>query len=164
MTFKLYEINADIDRALQLAIDGEMSDEDLAENLAAIELAFDEKADAIACAIKNSLAEAEAIKAEADRLTERKRKAEATAERMKAYLSAQMLHAGKTKITTTRNAISHRSSDQTIIDDMSRIPEDYIVTKPPKRGPDKNAIKAAIKGGVTVPGAHVETVKNIQIK
>jgi paraquat-inducible protein B len=165
MSFKLYKINASIDLALQLAIDGEMSDEDLRDNLAAIELEFDEKADAIACGIKNFLAEAEAIKAEADKLTERRKKAEATAERMKAYLSAQMQQAGKLALKTPRTAISHRESDQTIIDNLSMLPEAFVRRKPaPAPEADKTAIKAAIKAGTAVPGAHIEKFQNIQIK
>ena len=160
MSFKLYEINAAIETVLQLAIEGEMSDEDLATNLADIELAFDDKADDVACYIKNMRAEAEAIKAEIDRLTKRRQSAERAATRMAGYLSTQMLHAGRPKITTARNAISHRPSEQTVIDDISILPEACIRLVPEA---DKAAVKAAIKGGFTVPGAHIEKKQNIQI-
>jgi len=160
---RLYEINAAIDAVLQLAIDGEMSDEDLRTNLDAIEMAFEEKADACACIFKNYLAEATAIKAEEDQLKARRKTAEAQAERMKAYLSAQMQQAGKTKITTARNAISFRKSSPTIIDDASLIPEDYLKITIDEK-PDLTAIAAAIKSGTPVPGARIGERQNIQIK
>jgi hypothetical protein len=162
---KLYEINEAIDAVLTLALEGEMSDDDLAENLAAIELAFDEKADAIACAIKGLMYEEDALKAESTRLTERAKRCATETQRMKSYLSAQMLAAGKPKLTTSRNAISHRSSEQTIIDDVSKIPSGYMVQKPaPDPAPDRTAIKTSIKAGAVVPGAHIESFQNIQIK
>ena len=165
MNLKLYEINASIDAVLQLAVDGAMSDEDLSDNLEAIELSFDKKADAIACAIKNELAFAAASEAEAATLKARAKSAVVAAGRMSAYLSAQMLHAGKPSIRTSRNAISHRPSDTTVIDDLSNLPEEYLRRKPaPDPEADKNAIKAAIKAGIAVPGAHIETRQCIQIK
>ena len=165
MSMKLYEINAAIDLVLQLAISGDMSDEDLRDNLEAIEMAFDEKAVAIACYVKNLLAEAEAIKAEEERLAIRRKKIESTAKRIEVNLSTQMQHAALLRISSPCCDISHIPSEKAIIDDLSMLPEAFVRRKPaPAPEADKTAIKAAFKAGTTVPGAHIEKFQNIQIK
>ena len=59
--------------------------------------------------------------------------------------------------------ISFRKSEQTIIDNETEIPDEFIAVTMVKK-PDKTAIKNAIKSGREIKGAHIETVKNLQIK
>ena len=60
-------------------------------------------------------------------------------------------------------SVSFRASELTVIDDESEIPEEYIVVKT-TTAPDKTKIKNAIKAGVVIPGAHIESKRNIQIR
>ena len=60
--------------------------------------------------------------------------------------------------------LSFRKSYQAKIDNMSLIPEEYI-RKKVSYEPDLTAIKNAIlKEGIVIDGAHVEEVKNLQVK
>lgn len=56
-----------------------------------------------------------------------------------------------------------RKSEETIIEDLAKIPEEYLDRKEVV-SPDKTAIKKAIKAGTEVPGAWVKNKKNLSIK
>lgn len=61
------------------------------------------------------------------------------------------------------NKLSLRKSDETIITDMAKIPEQYL-TRKEVISADKTKIKKSIKSGEEVPGAHINTKENLQIK
>lgn len=105
-------------------------------------------------------AEAEA---EIERLTAIKSKLGQIADRMKNTLAITCQGLGFEKINGLTAAISFRKSEQTIIDNAELLPSEFVKEKVTYT-PDKTAIKNAIKAGQDVPGAHVETVNNIQIK
>lgn len=105
-------------------------------------------------------AEAEA---EIERLTAIKGKLGQIADRMKNTLSMTCQGLGFEKINGLTATISFRKSEQTIIDNAEMIPSEFVKEKVTYT-PDKTAIKNAIKAGQDVPGVHVETVNNIQIK
>lgn len=77
--------------------------------------------------------------------------------------SAVLQECGIDRIESVHTNISFRASEQTIIDDESEIPAEYKTTKI-TTSPDKTKIKSAIKSGTNVPGAHIESKRNIQIK
>ena len=61
--------------------------------------------------------------------------------------------------------LSYRKSEATNILDESLIPTQYLKTpEPPAPKPDKPAIKEALKAGIVIPGAEIETRQNLQIK
>lgn len=70
---------------------------------------------------------------------------------------------GIERIDGIKSVISFRHSEQTIIDDESEIPDEYMATKITVT-PDKTKIKNAIKAGQAIPGARVIEKRNIQIK
>lgn len=100
---------------------------------------------------------------EIERLTAIKSKLGQIADRMTKTLSAACQGLGFDKINGLTAAISFRKSEQTIIDNAEMLPSEFVKEKV-TYAPDKTAIKNAIKAGQDVPGAHVETVNNIQIK
>ena len=166
---KLYELT-DAYREIMDAIEsGEIPEEAIADTLESINVMLEDKADNIACMIKNLTAESEAIKAEEARLAERRRSKERQVERLKTYLSDTLLNSGHTKIETPRNKISFRSSESVVVDDDDKFIMwaeehfDALLTYPmPKI--DKTAIKKALKDGEAVVGARIEKKQNIQIK
>lgn len=101
--------------------------------------------------------------AEIERLTAIKSKLGQIVDRMTNTLSTTCQSLGFGKINGLTAAISFRKSEQTIIDNAEMIPSEFVKEKVTYT-PDKTAIKNAIKAGQDVPGAHVETVNNIQIK
>lgn len=66
--------------------------------LAEADASFDAKAANVGLYIRSLLATAEAIKTETDRLARRRKAFDTTADKLKAYLCAQMQRVGKTKI------------------------------------------------------------------
>ena len=153
----LYEINQEIDRAIQNCIDPETGEilDDTSE-LDALTLARDEKIENIACYIKNLKADAEAIRTEEKKLAERRKTCENRAEWLKKYL-ANNLQGEKFK--SPRVAVSWRRSQAVVVEDIWKLPKDYLRYKDPE--PDKTAIKDAIKKGFDVEGA--ELVDNLSM-
>lgn len=152
---RLYEIDAQI-LALIDEETGEIAD---FEAFQALQLERSAKLESIALWIKELNAEAEALKAEKMAFAERQKNAEKKIESLKGVLS-QALNGEKFK--TTLVECSFRKSDSVIINDLHKIPEDYLKYKDPE--PDKNAIKAAIKEGKEIAGAELLSKLNLQIK
>lgn len=167
---KLYEIS-DTYRAFMAALDaGEIPEDAIGDTLDGIEGAFDDKADAIACLIKEFRLEAAGIKTEADNLTARARMAQAKADRLQSYLLYHMQAMGKTKIATARNILSLRKGPRACkIEDealalswleMHRM-EDCIKREVSIR---KRELLARLKDGDEIPGAHMEQGLILQVK
>ena len=159
---KLYEINAALEELLE-QVDPETGELmcDM-EALEALSLARDERLENLALYVKNISAEARAIKAEEDALSERRKSMEKKAQRAKEFLDLQL--AGE-KFQTARVAVSYRKSEQVDVDTdffLAAGNEEYFKVKPPEA--DKAAIKAAIKAGKAVPGASIVSKLNMQIK
>lgn len=130
------------------------------EELEALELARDEKAENIALWIKNLKAEAEAVKTEAKKLTDRAKAADNKAERLKDYLTECL---GGDKFSTPRVAVSYRKSKAVNITEPLKIPDKFVTTEEVSHF-DKAAIKKAFDAGEEVPGAEIEERTNTLIK
>lgn len=166
---KLYEIASDYARLLEAVETGEIPEEAIADTLESITSIIEEKADNIACMIKNMKAEAEAIGAEEKRLKERRLAKEKRIESLTAYLSETLQNMGLKKVETARNRISFRKSEKVAIADEVAFLEwakvsrgDFLTYAEPTL--NRTAIKDAIKGGAEIAGAKLETNQNIQIK
>lgn len=166
---KLYEI-ADIYLNLIEAIENEeLPEEAVADTLEAITAELEEKADNIACMMKQLNAEADAIREEEKRLAKRRQTKEKVAERCKQYLSDMLLKVGIDKVETVRNKITFRKSEPLDINDevffkwaTANGRCDLLSYSAPTA--NKTEIKKAIKSGVKIEGAEIRTVQNIQIK
>ena len=148
----------DINRAIENCIteEGEVIDE---QALTELLMAKEEKIENVACWIKNLTAEAEAIKAEKERLAERQKKAEEKTESLKKWLAFAL--EGE-KFTTARVAISYRKSVSVQVDE-SLLDKKYMKEKVTYT-PDKTALKKALQAGENIEGAYLEEKQNIQIK
>ena len=139
---------------------GEILDEDVAAALNTLTIDRDEKVENIGLWIKDTLAEAEAIKEEKRKLEIRQKQKERLAESLKKYLDFAL--AGQ-KFSTPRVAISFRNvvNGKTVIDDPAKIPMAFqkVVTEP-----IKSEISKAIKAGLEVPGAHLEDSHSIIVR
>jgi hypothetical protein len=156
----LYQINHTIQNLMTPDDDGVIQD-DAFEQLHLLSLAADEKLESIGCLLKDWQAEADAIKAEADRLTERRRIIEARADRLKRYAAEQMTAMGKRKIETPRCVLALRPSKAVEVLDEAKIPDAYFAIK---RTVQKAEIAKALKAGAEVPGAQLVERENLQIK
>lgn len=155
---------ADLYNALLASVDDDGAvDENAFAMVERAEGAFTEKAVAVATVYRALGNDIEQYENEIKRLTDIKKRIENEQERVKNYLAAACETTGIESIKGVYANISFRASEQTIIDDESALPKEFTVVKTTTT-PDKTKIKAAIKSGQAVPGAHVESKRNIQIK
>lgn len=167
----LYEINWDIDTLLasDFQEDEELLDErtgeifSLKQKLDELEMDQKEKFDNIACYIKNLTSDIEALKNEEKTLADRRRVKENKLERLKTYLSDNLIVAGYQKFETPRCALSFRKSEQVVIQEGAEIPEEFIIRKVTEQ-PDKKLLKDALKEGYEFDGISLVENKNLQIK
>lgn len=156
----LYEINQQIQKAIELGFDpetGEILDDSALQQL---EIDRDEKVENICLFIKDLRAEATALDAEKKALDDRKNAAQRKADSLSRYLQAML--AGE-KFKTARCAVSYRKSQAVVITDQDAIPEEYIRVKV-SREPDKIALKDALKTVGAIDGAVLEERTSMIIK
>lgn len=165
---KLYEIANDYLALMQAIENDEIPEEAITDTLEAIVAEIEDKADNIACLLKNIDAEIVAIKAEETRLAERRKVKEKSAERIKQYLSDVLQSAAIDKVETARNRITFRKSESVELDEGAFVAwamennNDLLTYSAPKA--NKTEIKKALKGGAEIVGAQLVSKNNIQIK
>lgn len=152
----LYEIDDEILGCVDMET-GEIIDE---ERLASLEIERDAKIEGIILWRKDLLAEADAVRAEAQNLLKRARVCENKAEQLKRYIENALEGA---KFKTERCSVSYRKSTSIVIDDPASIPMMYL-KEPKEEWFSKSAIKEAIEKGEGVRGAHQEEKNGIVIK
>lgn len=160
----LYELTTELAQAMNnLVIDEETGEVSGFEAVDALDVAFEDKAEAYALTIKNLLAFANEAKGEADKLKARADAAKNRADQLKQHLALSMNAVGKNKLETARAALSFRKSTVVNITDENALRDDlWKVTM--KREPNKTEIGKLMKSGETVPGAELETRMNLQVK
>lgn len=162
----IYELAAQYEDFARLVEDGDIPDEAIADTFALLDAEFDEKADALACIIKELGAEAEAIKAQETALKERRQRKESRAEYLRGLLSESMKRLDKAKIETSRNVISFRRSTALVIadeEDFKQRHRDLCQVEEVVKIPKKD-ITDRLKAGEEISGAALETRQNLQIR
>lgn len=144
---KLYELTERYEEVTSLLYDGETDEQTILDTLESIEGEIEDKADNYARIIKNLSAEAEMVKAEADRLDRRRKSLEARANWLKRILKANMEFIGKTKFKTAlfSFSISKNGGTQpmTITENLGEIPNKYLIQQDPLI--NKEAIRELLK-------------------
>ena len=166
---KLYEIAKEFEDFISAVEAGEIPEEAINDTLESITALLEDKADNIACLIKNLKADAEAIRAEEINLAERRKAKEKRIDGLKTYLGETLRHAGYDKLETARNRISFRKSESVSVADEAEFiawaaknRDDLLTYKEPAI--NKTAIKKALASGEEITGAFIESKQNIQIK
>ena len=164
---KLYEIANDY-MALMNAIDNdEIPEEALLDTLEAITGEIEVKADNIACMLKELDAEIGAIKAEENKLAERRKSKERAYDRLKEYLSDTLIRVGLDKVETARNKITFRKSESVEIGEgfyeWAKAHRDDLLTYAEPKA-NKTEIKKALKEGAEIVGAEIVSKANMQLK
>ena len=171
MSLSIYDIDLaliEASEALNNVFDeetGEVTDIDVFEALKAeidgLQMARDQKISNVACWYKSLVAEAEAIKAEKQKLAKRQTVAENKAENLKKYLEYAL---NGEKFKDARVSISYRRSEGIhFADDFdgNTLPKEYLRIK---AEPKLTEIKEAIKSGKEFEGISLIEKQNIQIK
>lgn len=151
----LYEINQEIMSCWDEET-GEILD---TQKFDAMQMALEEKLEAVGCYIKNLKAEAEALKTEEKAFAERRKRAENKAASLENYL-ANFLQGSP--FETLRVKISFRKSEYLDISEGAVIPAEYLKYKEPEV--NKAELKKAVKDGLALDGVQLVQKNNIQIK
>lgn len=160
----LYEIDQDILNCVD-AETGEILD---TEALDALQMEREEKLEGVALWVKDLAAEAEAVKAEADKLTARKRALDNKITAIKSWLLIA-LDGGKLK--TPRCNVYQTHSTRVSVEDEAELvkfletlnePEQFLRFREPELRKDE--IKKALKAGTIIPGASLEETEGVVIK
>lgn len=156
---RLYDIT---EAYIQLQLRAE-DGEDVAEELAELDGALQQKAEGVLHVLKNIEAGAHALDLEIQRLTERKRTAENNARRMRDYLHAGMEQAGIMRIQAGTFTITLRDGPERVdVDDESKLPDAYVRVK---REPNKQALLANYRQtGEVVEGTHITRSTSLVIR
>lgn len=152
----LYEIDNDILSCVDTET-GEIVDE---AKLEALEMERDKKIEAVILWRKDLLAEAKAVKEEAQNLSKRVKSCENKAEQLKNYISKALDGA---KFKTDRCSVSYRNTNSIVIDDLHQLPVD-VWKELSEDWVSKTKIKEMLEAGKEVKGAHQEEKQSIIIK
>ena len=152
----IYEIDNDILSCVDTET-GEIIDQ---EKLDALEIEREKKIEGVILWRKDLLAEAEAVKNEAQNLSKRAKSCENKAEQLKNYISYVL---GGEKFKTDRCSVSYRKTSSVVIDDPLIVENRFF--KPFSADwISKTAVKEAFDRGEEVTGAHQEEKQSIIIK
>ena len=161
----LYEIDSEILDCVDLET-GEILD---TEKLDALQMERERKLEGVALWVKDLNAEADAVKAEADKLTARKKALDNKIASLKNWLRYAL---NGEKLKTPRcNVYQTHSTRLNVIDEMSVVnwiqthckePEEFLKFHLPEIR--KDAVKAEIKAGKEIPGAALEETESVVIK
>lgn len=162
----LYDLTGELLELMEMAQDPDVDPDALKDTMEAINLAFEDKADGYAKIYRMLISQADAIKAEMERLKKREKSFRNNAETIKDTLETAMLATGKKKIKTALFTISIRRNPESVVMDVKypeSVPERFWKVRDPEI--DKTAIKKALKAGENLDGiAHLEQTESLQIR
>lgn len=156
----LYQLTDDFNQLMEAEAEDEIA-------MALVEILAGEievKAENICKLIKTIDGTAEQFKAEEKRIAERRKAMENKSARIREYMRDRLLSANIDKIQAGTFKISIGTVGSCAIDNLEAIPPKFLTIIPEQYQPDKNAIKAAIKAGESVPGAHIEASFSMTIR
>ena len=125
-----------------------------------LNMAYEEKVENIACYIKNLVSDIACFRAEENNLAARRKAAEKKVEFLKRLLLDNM---DGQKFSTVKCSVSFRRSEAVQVDDVNKVPVEWLRTKTTVE-PDKTAIKAALKDGQEITGCKLVENTSVQIK
>lgn len=140
----LYELAAEYKQLMDMAEEGLLDEEALHDTLEAVGGEIEVKADGYAKIIRQLEADAGAVKAEMDRLKERKAVLDSNVSRLKGALEAAMRETGKTRFKTTLFGFGiQKNPPSADIPDEAAVPAEFRIPQPDKI--DKKAVTAYLK-------------------
>lgn len=155
----IYELTAQAQILQQLLENEEIDETTYKDTLEALEV--EDKVQSICCVIKNIEAEAEAIKAEKDRLQKKQKTAENAVKRLKNSLIYHLQATNQAKVKTTLFNVALSSSKSLKVVDETMIPQEYLIPQPDKV--DIAGMKKAIKEGAEIYGVEFEESPSLRI-
>lgn len=148
---RLYEITKQLNELLAME---DIPREQIEDTINMIEEEFEGKAEMVAAYISELEADEAGMKAEIDRMSERKRVLTSKIDNLKDYLRQNMLASGKTNIKGKLFSITlgKPSPVLDVLVPVEQLPEQYRVVN---FSADNAAIKAALKAGTEIKGCSI---------
>jgi DNA-binding FrmR family transcriptional regulator len=156
----LYELTGQFKELLQMIEDGDYEYQDLVDTFEAIEGEIEYKADGYAKVIKEIEGNVATIKAEIDRLSNKKDVLENSIKTMKQTLENAMKVTGKTKFKTDLFSFNIQKNPARLVI-TGEVPEQFLIPQEPKV--DNKAIKELLKQQ-ELPFAHLEQSESLRIR
>ncbi len=166
----LYEIDRELQELLETGFNetcidketGEIDENKVKEYLEKLPIDRTIKLDNYGKLIKNLKSEAEALKAEEDNLKKRREQKEKKIEWLKNSVSLSLQAFGEDKFESSAVVFSFRQSSRIDIQDISKIPPEFMTTKT-ETSPDKKALTKALKDKKVIEGVSLVITKNLQV-
>ena len=147
----LYELTNEFKELLFLAETEDLDEQTLADTLESLGYELEDKADGYAKVMRELEGQADTLKSEIGRLSNRKRLIENNIKRMKSSLYEAMKISDKTKIKTDLFSFNiAKNGGKQALDIYDTVPEEYSVVK---LEPDKDKIRQALESGEELPFA-----------
>ncbi len=159
---KLYELTGNY-LILQQMLEEAEDQQAILDTIESIEAAIEEKADNYARIIRNLEVDVAGIKAEEQRLADKRRTLENNIKWLKNNLEEVMKSTGKTKFKTTLFSFGIQKNPPSVeILDESKVPEEFLIPQNPVV--DKKAILAALKEGKEFDFAQLKQGESLRIR
>lgn len=162
----LYDLTSEYMDLLAMLEDPDMDEEVLADTLEAIGGELEIKADGYARVMRQMDADAKAIKAEEERLYNRRKSLENRSAWLKQRLQSVMEVTGMRKFKTELFSFGIQKNPASVVIDeqyIENIPKEYLIAQEPKI--DRQKLKEDLKAGKDLEGiAHLEQTESLRIR
>ena len=157
----LFDLSKNFIVMRDMMLDPDADQEATRDTLEAIDGAIEDKADGIAYVIKEIDAQADMLKAEADRLKQKEAALRNNKNRLRDYLLSAMVSTDKTSFKTSHHSFSVRTSQSVDVIDENAIPEVY---KKVSVSVAKKELGDALKAGEEIAGAVLRVNRSVTIR
>ena len=159
----LYELTSEYMELLAMLEDPDTDEAVILDTLEGVGGELEEKADNYARVMRQMDADAAAIKAEEERLPNRRKSLENRSAWLKSRLQNVMELTGKTKLKTELFSFSvQKNPPRCVIDNKEEVPDEFLISQEPKI--DIAGILKSMKDGVTYEWAHMERSSSLRIR
>lgn len=161
----IYELAGAYLQILEMMENPDLDPQTLADTMEGVEGELEMKAESYAKIMKNLEGDVAALKAEEERLANRRKAIENNIKNMKITLQSMMTFTGKVKFKTDLFSFGiQKNAPSVIIDtDVNNLPPEFLKFREPEA--DKTKIKEALKNGEDLKGyAHLETSESLRIR
>ena len=156
----IFEMTVAANQLYDLLTSGEIDEQTFNDTLQA--MGTEEKLESYCKVIRQLEADAEMLKAEKERIENKKKTVDNSIGRMKKAVMEFMKASGSTKSTAGTFTVALSTSKATKIVDESLIPKKYFIKQEPKI--DKKAILEMLKSGAKVKGCELQINEGVRIK
>lgn len=159
MSTRTIDLALEMKKLQELAENGELTQEMIADTLEGLEGMLGDKLDATMSVVRDFLSNVEKCDSESKRLAERKKMWTNQAELLKKYMLDCMITAGSKTVKTATNTFSARKgSERLVVDDEELLPDDFVESYTQIVNKVKSdELKKALQAGTEIKGAHLET-------